>query len=186
MRNEIRTRVREACPGTARAADAPRRTPADRRGRKPAGPEDFLRAGRGAVAVEAALAISILVVVLGGLMSIAHAAYTADRMDRGARAAVRAVALAADSTGLAAVACDAIKRELDLEPNFDCADSWTITVESDLAPAALADPSDTAAGDVVRVRVDWNPAPWTLVGMVLQDAGTRSAVGLARREPEPL
>ena len=151
-----------------------------------ADPTDFLRAGRGAVAVESALAISILVVVLGGLMSIAHAAYTADRMDRGVRAAARAVSLAADSTGLAAVACDAIKRELDLDPAFVCADTWTITIESGLSPAALADPSDTAAGDVVRVRIDWTPAPWGLVGMVLEGAGTRSTLGLARREPEPL
>lgn len=178
MRNEFRTKARETRPGTTRAA-------ADRRGRVQAGPEDFLRARRGAVAVEAALAISILVVVLGGLMAIAHAAYTKDRMDRGARAAVRAVALAADPTGLAAVACEAIKRELDLDPAFDCADSWTITIESGLAPAALADPTDTSGGDVVRVRVDWNPAPWALAGMVPHGTGTRSAMGLARREPEP-
>ncbi len=167
MRNKFRTKARKTRPGTAR-------------------PKDFLRARRGAVAVEAALAISILVVVLGGLMSIAHAAYIGDRMDRGARAAARAVALAADLTGLAEVVCDAIKRELDLDPAFDCADSWTITVESDLAPATLAHRTDTdPTGDVVRVRVDWNAAPWALTGMVLQGAGTRSAMGLARREPEP-
>ena len=151
-----------------------------------AGPENFLRARRGAVAVEAALAISILVVVLGGLMAIAHAAYVGDRMDRGARAAARAVSLAADLSGLAAVACDAIKRELDLDPAFDCADSWTIVIESDLAPAALAGGTDPrTGGDVVRVRVEWNPVPWALAGMVTQGAGTRSAMGLARREPGP-
>ena len=173
MRNEFRTKVRET-------------RPADRRGRVQADPKDFLRARRGAVAVEAALAISMLVVVLGGLMAIAHAAYIGDRMDRGARAAARAVALAADLTGLAAVACDAIKGELDLDPAFDCADSWTITIESDLAPAALADRTDAdMTGNVVRVRVAWNPAPWALTGTVLQVAGTRSALGLARREPEP-
>ena len=176
----------ETHPRTTRATAAPRRTPANRRGRLQAGPEDFLRARRGAVAVEAALAISILVVVLGGLMAIAHAAYVADRMDRGARAAARAVSLAADLTGLATVACDAIKRELALDPAFDCADSWTVTIESGLAPAALADSTlpDTG-GDVVRVRVVWNPVPWALAGLVTQGAGTRSAMGLARREPGP-
>ena len=176
MCNQFRIIMRPGRPRTTRATKSP-----CIRAKK------FLRARTGAVAVEAALAISVLILALGALMAVVHAAYTGDRMDRGARAAARAVALAADRTALAAIACDAIKRELDLAADFDCADSWTLIVETDLTPTVLADgPGEGGGpmvpGDMVRVRIVWHGAPWSAL---LRETGERHATGLARSEPEP-
>ena len=137
------------------------------------------------MAVEAAVAISVLILAFGALMAVVHAAYTGDRMDRGARAAARAVALAPDRTGLAEVACDAIKHELDLDPDFDCAETWTLVVETELTPTVLADGpgeegEEMVAGDMVRVRIAWRGVPWTVL---LRETGERNATGLARSEP---
>ena len=44
------------------------------------------------------MSIGILVIVCGGLMAIAHAAYTDDRMSRAARAAARAVAFVTEAS----------------------------------------------------------------------------------------
>ena len=154
---------------------------------------DFFLARRGGVAIETALAISILVLILGGLTAIAHAAYAGDRMDRAARAAARAIALAPDRSDLNAVACDAIRRELDLDAGFDCSASWTIIVETDLSPASLAGGTDTesgegggdaAGGDIVMVRIEWSQGPWAAVGFLLEGSASRIASALARSEPD--
>ena len=176
MCNKFRIIMRAGWPRTTRATKSPRIRA-----------KNFLGARTGAVAVEAALAISVLILALGALMAVVHAAYTGDRMDRGARAAARAVALAADRTALAAIACEAVKRELDLDDDFDCADAWTLVVETGLTPAVLADGpgGDGGAmvvGDMVRVRIAWRGAPWSAL---LRDTGQRNAAGLARSEPAP-
>ena len=83
------------------------------------------------------MAIAVLVVLFGGLMAIVHAAYTDDRMGRAARAAARAVALETDTSAsqaaLVGIACEAIRQELDLEADFDCATAWTVTITTGLS-----------------------------------------------------
>ena len=154
-------------------------------------PGAFLRRRRGSVAVESAIAIAILVTACGGLMAIAHAAYTDDRMNRAAGAAARAIALAPESAAseaaLASAACDAIRRELDLAPEFDCADAWTITVKTNLTASALASGAvgntHGGSGEMVLVEIGWEQAAWARAVRAMQGAGGRTAVGLARSEP---
>ena len=135
------------------------------------------------------MSIGILVVVSGGLMAIAHAAYTDDRMSRAARAAARAVAFATEASpsqaALISIACDAIKGELQLEANFDCSSDWTLSVTTDLAPSALGtgtNPPGTT-GEMILVEIAWQQAPWGGAAQLLQDSGAGKAIGLARREP---
>lgn len=147
----------------------------------------FFRARCGTVAIESTLAISVLVVVCGGLMAICHAAYTDDRMGRAARAAARAIALTTDASpsqaALTAVACDAIRRELDLDAEFDCAAAWTVTVRMNLTPTALAAGTDAGErGDMILVEIGWQQAPWARAASLLDGSGAGTAVGLARRE----
>ena len=149
----------------------------------------FFRAERGGVAVESAMAIAVLVVMFGGLMAIVHAAYTDDRMGRAARAAARAVALETNTTlgqaALALIACDAIRQELDLETNFNCADSWTVTITTGLTPSMLAAGVNSGGetGDMVLVNLGWNQVPWARAAELLEGSGAGIATGVARREP---
>lgn len=129
------------------------------------------------------MSIAILVIGCGGLMAVAHAAYSDDRLARAARAAARAVAYVTEASPtqatLASVACGAIKRELQLEANFDCATELTMAVTADLVPAALATGTnpDGESGDVVLVRIGRSGT-----SSVLGNSGG-DAVGVARREP---
>ena len=149
----------------------------------------FLLDRRGSVAVESTIAIGILVVVCGGLMAVAHAAYTDDRMGRAARAAARALAFVTEASPtqatLISVACDAIKRELQLEANFDCSSEWTLTVTTDLVPTALSSGTnpDGTTGDMILVKIGWEQAPWAGAVNLLEGSGGGAAVGVARREP---
>ncbi len=107
----------------------------------------FAGSRRGAVTLEAALAISVLVIAFAGLAEIVRASYVGDMMGRAAWAAARAVALTPDAAADGAqAACAAIRRELDLADDFDCANRWTLTVETGLAPSALLDAAGTGAG----------------------------------------
>ena len=149
----------------------------------------FLRVERGGVAVESALAIAVLVVVFGGLMAIVHAAYTDDRMGRAARAAVRAVALETDTSAsqaaLVGIACEAIRQELDLGADFDCATTWTVTITTGLTPTALATGVNSGGetGDMVLVELSWSQLPWARAAEFLGGSGAGMATGVARREP---
>ena len=150
---------------------------------------ELFRGQHGSVAVESTVAIGVLVIVCGGLMAIAHAAYTDDRMGRAARAAARAAAFMTEASpsqaALASVACDAIRRELDLGADFDCGSEWTLSITTDLVPTALgtgANPVGTT-GDMVLVEIAWQQAPWAGVEHLLEGSGEGTAVGLARREP---
>ena len=157
----------------------------------------FRGACRGATAIEVALSVSVLVIVFAGLMEIVHSAYVSDSMDRAARAAARAVALVPDAEGdpgtLGSVACAAIRRELDLAEDFDCGASWTLSVDTDLTPAAMLEgegsDDDEADGGMVVVRIAWNREPWE-IGRLLEETvegdsePTRYiAVGVALQEP---
>ena len=153
----------------------------------------FGRARRGALAVETAVTISVLVFVFAGLMEIVHSAYVSDTMSRAARAAARAVALVpqddASPGTLDTVACTAIRRELDLAEGFDCGTRWTLTVDTDLTPASmLAGGAGEAGGDMVVVRIAWNQEPWNLGRLAAaldeeEEAPPQAmAVGVARRE----
>ena len=163
--------------------------------RSPGAARSFWRNRRGALSVETAVTIAMLVFVFAGLMEIVHSAYVSDTMERAARAAARAVALApqddARSGTLDTVACTAIRRELDLAESFDCGTHWTLTVDTDLTPAAMlaggGGTGDEAAGEMVVVRIAWSQEPWELGWLVAaldeeEEALQAMAVGVARRE----
>ena len=135
------------------------------------------------------MAIAVLVVLFGGLMAIVHAAYTDDRMGRAARAAARAVALetetSASQAALVGIACEAIRQELDLNADFDCATAWTVAITTGLAPSALATGVNSGgeAGDMVLVELGWSQLPWGRAAEFLGGSGAGKATGVARREP---
>ena len=172
-----------------RRTDIGWRTVAGRRSARPSRLGRFLLDRRGSVAVESTITIGILVIVCGGLMAVAHAAYTDDRMGRAARAAARALAFVTEASPtqatLLSVACDAIKRELQLEANFDCSSEWTLTVTTDLVPTALSSGTnpDGTTGDMILVKIGWEQAPWAGAVNLLEGSGGGAAVGVARREP---
>ena len=122
-------------------------------------------------------------------MAIVHAAYTDDRMGRAARAAARAVALETDTsasqTALAGIACAAIRQELDLNADFDCAAAWTVSIKTGLSATALAAGvnADGETGDMVLVELEWSQVPWARAAALLEGSGAGTATGLARREP---
>ena len=146
----------------------------------------FRRGQRGSVAIESALGITVLVVSLALVMQIVSAAYASDQMSRAARAAARSLALnpTAAQTAAQDTACNAIKRELDLPPDFVCT-KWTINIDIDLVPKDLPvtlDPgSGTIAGtgDMVFVRIGWERDALTPG----EPAVPMVAMGLARSEP---
>lgn len=157
--------------------------------RLPWGAKAFLGAGRGGVAVESALSISVLVLLFAGLMAIAHSVYGDDRMGRAARAAARAVALVADSstaqTTLDSTACKAIRGELGLKDDFKCEEAWTVSVKANLTPSSLEAGANKAgvSGDMVLVEIKWKQAPWGQALSALEGSDARLATGVARREP---
>lgn len=157
----------------------------------------WLRGEHGGVAVETALALFVLVIAVAGVMEIVNSAYASDRMERGARAAARAIAL-----DPGADYCAAIRRELRLDEEFDCDASWTVTVDRGVSaqalPATLKADVTAGGGDLVLVRIAWSAAPWfSIEGVRTANAEdgnereaspspgliTRFAVGLARSEP---
>ena len=169
MRKCPRRRVRPA-PRTARAAWI------------------FWKARDGAVAVETAVAITVLVVAFAGVMELVRSAYVADTMGRAARAAARAVALTPDSGAgtLGSVACAAIRRELHLDEGFDCSARWDLAIDTGLAPAALHQGGGGPEGDMVRVRIAWDPEPLAgLLSALSEDEGEsprKISIGIARQE----
>ena len=146
------------------------------------------------VAVPTALTVSLLILAFAGLMEIVHSAYGTERMARAARAAARAVALLPDRSAspgtLQSVACAAIRRELDLDAQFNCGTTWTLSIVGSIAPQALLDGAAGGNGDLVVVRIGWDRAPWRLGGLLGgsnggQAAATREyAVSVARHESE--
>lgn len=196
----------------ARRADRPARSPGGLRGtvrRLRGAARGFLREKRASVAIEAAVAVTVLFLGFGALMEVVRASYADDRMDRAARAAARALAL--DPT---ADACAAIRGELRLSGDFACStqsSSAQSNPESDhgvsvrvdrgvnptTLPATLDADATTGTGDMVLIRVGWSREPWTFAGLLRAanaadasvDTGedaTRTvstvAVGLARCE----
>ena len=150
----------------ARLAPAP---PVRSRGSRVAAPPDgalrsFRGDQRGTATIGAAIAISILVAAFAALMGIVHEIYVEDRMERGARAAVRAVSLAATAPAsekaLKDIACKAVERELGEDEGEACA-CWTVEVEAFETPQALSGGQPRGAGaphggenaDMVLVRV---------------------------------
>ena len=151
----------------------------------------FWRGHCGSVAVETAIAVSLLVIAFAGIMQIVHSVSVSDRMERGARAAVRAIALApgAEAGSLPALACRAIRKELDLGETFDCTTKLSVRIERNLAPASLSGSagsgSGSTAGELVVVRISWSGGAWNVGKLVSgDDEDSRPvAVGVARLEP---
>ncbi len=136
----------------------------------------FLRGERGSVALESAIALSVLVGAFAGLMNIVGDVYSDDRTGRGARAVARAIALNPSADPWAA-----LKREGGLSANATCPEwkpaantcgGWTLKIDRGVAPADL--PKDLAAsvsshdGELVLVRLE---------------RGGAVMFGLARSEP---
>lgn len=159
----------------------------------------FWRKEDGGTALETALAISVAVTAFAGLMEIVNGAFESDRMHRAARAAAHATAL-----DPSADACAAIRRELRLDDDFDCA-GWEITVRQGVLPSSLADALEAGepagTGDMVLVRIGWSRPAWSFANPVPaanaddETSGddpeespgsapvSRFAIGLARSEP---
>ena len=182
-------------PGAAAQAGGPARAERAARAADPAGERLSLRAfwrgRRGSVAVETAIATALLVIAFAGVMQIVHSAYVSDRMDRAARSAARAIAFTpgANAASLPGLACQAIRKELDLGEGFDCATRFSVEIENRLAPASLTESAGsehaTPAGELVRVRISWSGGPWN-PGILLSgdDADSRPvAIAIARLEP---
>lgn len=158
----------------------------------------FVTTRCGAVAIETALALSVLIIAFGALVEIVRTAYAGDIMDRAARAAARAVALvpaaAATPHALHSTACAAIRRELDLAPEFDCSTEWVLAVDTGLTAKGLLEDSEDRDGDMVRVRILWDRLPWDIHRSLTDEdededaeddeVGRLIAIAVARSEPE--
>ncbi len=152
-------------------------------GRAATGPRagrGFWRGRGGSVALEGAIAISILVAAFAGLMAIVQDRFATDRLARAAHAAARSLAL-----DRGADVCGAIRRELGLAADFDCDERWLVTVERGVRPSALADALRKGTsvggpeGEMVLVRIAWPPSDSPDAAEV-----PMAALGLARREEE--
>ena len=191
----------------ARRAGRPARGPEGPRGtvrRLRGAARGFLREKRASAAIEAAIALTVLVLGFGALMEIVRASYAEDRMGRAARAAARALAL-----DPAADACAAIRGELRLAGDFACSTQSGSTQSSGVSvrvdrgvnpttlPATLDADATAGTGDMVLIRIGWSREPWTFGGLLRAanaadtsaDAGqdatrtvSMTAVGLARCE----
>ena len=140
----------------------------------------FLRCERASVALESAIALSVLVGAFSGLMHIVGDVYSDDRTGRGARAVARAIALNPSADPWAA-----LKREGGLSANATCpawsatdttaaCGGWTLKIDRRVEPAALPDDlaanvSSSREGELVLVRLE---------------RGGAVAFGLARSEPQ--
>jgi len=121
----------------------------------------FGRGEHGGAAIEAAIAMAILVTGFASLMEVVRDSYTDDRMARAARAAAHALALdpaLAQDPNPVATACAPIRRELALANDFDCATaSWTLKVDrgvgTDVLPATFDASVTAGSGDMVLVRI---------------------------------
>ena len=137
----------------------------------------FLRCERASVALESAIALSVLVGAFSGLMTIVGDVYSDDRTGRGARAVARTMALNPSADPWAA-----LKREGGLSASATCpawtatantCGGWTLKIDRGVAPAALPDDltasvSSSIEGELVLVRLE---------------RGGAVAFGLARSEP---
>ena len=153
----------------------------------------FLRARRASVSIASVLSITVMIFLCGGLMAIAHEAYSQDRMDRAARAAARAIALlppstAADEAQVNAVVCDVLRIEFGLEPTNDCSKVGPIHVSTDLTAADLAGgeppaevPDSIGFSDPEGEAVEDEPPAPTHGDIILVQIGSGHAV--IRREP---
>ena len=108
-------------------------------------------------------------------MMIVQQSFATDRLERAAHAAARAIALNADE-----IPCAAIRRELALPETFDCEGEWQIAVDRGVSPSDLASLPDAmgtsvgdAGGEMILVRIAFDPAPET----------EPVAMGIARSEP---
>ena len=148
-------RWRRSEPGRQTAGASVPRAAAPRPGKGPPGRSrrrsmrSFWPKEHGGTALETAVAISVAVAAVAGLMEIVNVAFESDRMKRAARAAAQATALDPNAD-----ACAAIRRELRLADAFDCT-AWTITVHRGVLPSNLADALGSGApdgtGDMVLV-----------------------------------
>ena len=144
---------------------------------------------RGAVAIESAIAISILVAAFAGLMALVQESYASDRMGRAAWAVARAVALDPQADP-----CTVIRRELALPEAFNCDDRWHITVNEMISASSLSTVlsgsvvDGSPSGDLVLVRVRRNQGTDLNNVDLLPDPDSTAmvAVGLARSEPEAI
>ena len=111
----------------------------------------FWRERQGAVALEAALAMVVVVGTLAALFEFVQVAYTRDTLSRAARAAANEVSLMAEpatsESALESVVCRAIRRELNLAEDVVCSEQWDIRVESYADAKALLEGTASPASD---------------------------------------
>ena len=149
----------------------------------------------GGTTLETAVAIALAVAAFAGLMEIVNGALESDRMNRAARAVAQATALDPNADP-----CAAIRGELGLASDFDCATAaweWPITVRRGVLPSKLSDALGSASadgtGDMVLVQLNWKRGAWSFPNVIpAANASNVSptprlvshvAIGLARGEP---
>ena len=144
----------------------------------------FGRRQCGAVAIETAIGMTVLVVALAVLMEVVGAVYSRDELARAARAAARALAI--DST---ADACAAVRRELNVGEDYDCLTMETYhEIAPEMLPATLDAPPVEGSGELVLVTIAWTGPPWSLSAFSQGGDGQNSGdiqgivMGVARRE----
>ena len=131
-----------------------------------------------------------MVGTIAGLMELASSLFHQDQLARAARAAARNISLLANAPGdqakLQAEVCTAIRHELDLEEDFDCAAHWTIEVSAWSTPVALLAGTDEGRSgvpiggkpdDMVRVAIGKRVADATVPLVPDADAQTPAESG---------
>ena len=176
-----RTRAVGSAPaGTTIGASFGGVRPDPARGRVEGGPVGrFVRGQGGVVGIEVAFSCFVLLLALAGLTGIVRDVYETDRLDRGARAAVRAVALLGEApetaAALEAVVCRAIRSELGLEAAFDCGAEWTLAVDAFESPSALLAGTPRAGDDAVIGGEDGDMVRVRIAALVEEEAGEGEA-----------
>ena len=149
----------------------------------------FWRDQRASVAVETAIAVSVLVIAFAGIVQIVHSAYVSDRMGRAARAAVHAVALSpgTKAASLASLVCKAIRNELDLGDGFDCTKKLSVKIDRKLIPGDLTKSGGSRArnGELALIWIAWSGGRWNPGELLANDDedARRAVLAVARLEP---
>ena len=155
--------------------------------------QSFLRRSDGAGTITSLLTVFVLLLALAGVVDIVRSAYASDKYRRAAWSAAYHLALSPNIWGNEhlelALACDVIKRELQVNAAFECGSTWTVDVHTGVSPMNLLngtnpDAQETHASMVV-VEIGWNALPWSWLSTDSEEVQDRSRVarGVARGEP---
>ena len=133
---------------------------------------------RGSVAIESALSIVFMVLLLGAIAYLARVSYVDDTLYRVARTAARSLAVSPEADP-----CPSIRRELALAPDADCDARWTITTHVGISESSLPRTLDaipgTEPGDIILVTVRAPLPSWADANPLVR--GLSSLPGMGKR-----